>query len=74
MITIQNVSKEFHDGVQDYELKINRKLICTFQHKRSDGLVKCLKRAAKAVAESNDVLTKDQILDKLLRHAERLRW
>lgn len=50
MIAIVNVSKEFsEDGEQDYELRINRKVISKFKHARKDGLVECLKKAAGSV-------------------------
>jgi len=52
MITIQNVSKKLLKvGVQDYELKINNKLINTFQHSREEGLAICLKKAAIAASD-----------------------
>jgi len=49
MISIVNVST--HDspfGRHDYELRINTKVIARFQHKREDGLTKCLELAAAA--------------------------
>lgn len=48
-VIINNVST--HDdleGVNDYELRINRKLIATFSHVRKNGLAACLRRAAEA--------------------------
>jgi hypothetical protein len=36
------------DGNHQYSLKVNNELICTFEHRRSEGLAKCLKRAAEA--------------------------
>lgn len=48
-IIIQNISAEFDPiGVQDYELRINHKVIARFSHNRSDGLVRCLELAAEA--------------------------
>lgn len=54
MILIRNISKcgnkcKDHNGNHLYELRINKKLITTFEHKRSDGLAQCLYRAAEAV-------------------------
>jgi hypothetical protein len=35
-------------GVNTYELRINRRVIATFKHKREDGLAICLQKAAAA--------------------------
>lgn len=52
MIVIINVSKEPKlKGVHEYEVRINREVICKFKHKREEGLDVCLTRAAKAVEE-----------------------
>jgi hypothetical protein len=48
MIAIINVS-ESPKGINDYEVRINKQLICRFQHKREEGLAKCLQLAAQAV-------------------------
>lgn len=52
VITIQNIGP--HDdpdrgGWRDYEVRINSDVICRFRHKRSDGLARCLARAAMTV-------------------------
>jgi hypothetical protein len=39
-------------GERTYEVRINREVITTFTHKRSDGLGACLFAAAKAVEKS----------------------
>lgn len=54
MIGIINVGKGDSDigGWRTYEVRINRDLICEFQHKRSDGLAVCLKKASLAVAKA----------------------
>jgi len=44
-------------GEREYELRINRELICTFRHKRSDGLAVCLKKASEAVKKTKDLET-----------------
>lgn len=36
-------------GIRNYEVRINRDVIATFQHRRSDGLGLCLLAASKAV-------------------------
>ena len=55
MIAIVNVTKgkraEDPTGVHDYNLFINKQLITSFKHKRSDGLANCLAAAAEAVRE-----------------------
>ena len=52
MITIVNTGP--HDledslGVRTYEIRINRDVVCKFEHKRSDGLGICLLKASQAV-------------------------
>jgi len=52
MIAIINVSKKYSKtNWQKYQVKINKKNICEFKHKASDGLAICLKKAADAVSE-----------------------
>lgn len=36
-------------GIRNYEVRINRDVVATFQHRRSDGIAVCLKKAANAV-------------------------
>jgi hypothetical protein len=52
MIAIVNVGP-FDDpdpfGVRMYEVRVNSEVIVTFQHRRSDGLGRCLLEASKAV-------------------------
>ena len=52
MIAIVNIGP--HDdqdklGVRTYEVRINADVICTFKHRRADGLGRCLLEASKAV-------------------------
>ena len=52
MIAIVNVGP--HDdpdklGVRTYEVRINANVVCTFKHRRADGLGMCLLKASKAV-------------------------
>ena len=52
MIAIVNVSPRDTPitGANNYEVRINRKVMCTFEHSRShDGLAQCLRDAADAV-------------------------
>jgi hypothetical protein len=49
VIAIVNVSKEpKSSGPHEYELRINRDVVCTFTHNREESLSKCLRRAADA--------------------------
>jgi len=55
MIAIVNVSPKTNplEGIDDYEVRINRKLICKFKHyRKADGLAQCLRDAADAVDAS----------------------
>jgi hypothetical protein len=54
MIAIINVSKGPLPvfGLQKYEVRINQKVITTFNHRREDGLGACLIAAAKAVEQA----------------------
>ena len=56
MIAIVNVGPHDDDpgGWRNYEVRINQDVICTYQHKRSEGLARCLERAAEAV-KSNEI-------------------
>ena len=50
MIMIHNISKSYSkSGWQQYEIKINHEVICTFSHKASEGLAKCLAKASAEV-------------------------
>ena len=52
MIAILNVTPDGGPatGLNQYELRINRTVICTFEHERSySGLARCLRDAADAV-------------------------
>ena len=52
MIAIVNVTKGgIKPGFNDYEVRINSEVICTFRHKREKGLAHCLAAAAIAVIE-----------------------
>lgn len=50
MIAIVNKGRDGKYGRNHiYSVQINEKIICFFKHQREDGLVVCLKKAAKAV-------------------------
>ncbi len=64
-IIISNISPEDapNIGVNQYEVRINRKRICTFEHERAlNGLSECLRDAAKAVDEQ-DAKTRRHLLE-----------
>ena len=48
MIAIINTGN-VKDGKNVYRLQINDKLVCGFEHDRSEGLTQCLRDAASAV-------------------------
>lgn len=52
-IIIQNISGDNFDytGINQYQVRINNKVIAEFQHTRSEGLAKCLRLAADAVED-----------------------
>lgn len=54
-IIIHNISgDEFSpNGLNHYEVRINHKVIATFDHVRADGLAECLRIAADAVEDPN---------------------
>lgn len=56
VIAIVNVGPPSSDprGWRIYEVRVNTTTVATFKHKRSDGLQKCIERAAKAVKKSDD--------------------
>lgn len=39
-------------GVNTYELRINRLIVATFEHKKEDGLTVCLQKAAAAAEKA----------------------
>ncbi len=67
MIAIVNVSSEDTPtrGSNQYEVRINSKIICTFEHDRQyEGLAQCLRDAADAV--DNHVENRNDRIKKLL--------
>lgn len=59
MIAIVNKGKLKGDqtdnplGWRKYEVRVNNKIICTFTHKRINGLSQCLLEASRAVKEKS---------------------
>ena len=51
MIAIVNKGKTDKPGVYKYNIYINEKFICSFTHKKSQSLAKCLLLASQAVKE-----------------------
>lgn len=62
MIAIRNISTGSPFGWQDYEVRINHELICTFRHKREEGLAVCLKMASAAVGAAQWTKTAEILL------------
>lgn len=53
MIAIVNVDKNVREsGEHEYELRINREVICRFTHNREESLSECLLKAAIAAEEN----------------------
>ena len=50
MIAIVNMG-EVGNGQHQYQVRVNTKVICTFTHRRENGLAACLESAGKAVRE-----------------------
>ena len=66
MIAIVNVSSQLDStGYHDYEVRLNRKVVTTFEHKREEGLAQCLRTAAAAVDKHNSK-KEMEIINKLL--------
>ena len=49
MIAIINTTKDLTQKTHDYEIRINHKVVTTFQHVRAERLAKCLLLASEAV-------------------------
>lgn len=72
MLAIVNVTPEHHKGKDQYEVRINRKVIATFEHERAyNGAAQCLRDAADAV-EAQQVNQHTQLLEMLLPVFERM--
>ena len=49
-IIISNISDTYsREGVQKYEVKLNRILLCEFEHLSEDGMAVCLQKASEAL-------------------------
>jgi len=72
MIAIVNVSSEDAPlrGRNRYEVRINAKVICTFDHDRQpNGLAQCLRDAADAVENETGVIKADALI-KLIKEKQ----
>lgn len=45
-------------GERTYELRVDRRVVSTFRHRRGDGLAECLREAAAAADEVSDMRRK----------------
>lgn len=55
MLAIVNVTKDRYAGIDDYEIRVNQKVIGRFQHTRSyNGAAQCLRDAADALDASGE--------------------
>lgn len=69
MLAIVNVSPEDTPifGIHQYEVRINEKVIATFDHERKpDGAAQCLRDAADAVDRCRDHV-REKVIEALLR-------
>lgn len=54
MIAIVNVTIDDSQELDDYEVRINKRVLTTFQHKRGiGGAARCLREAADAIDREN---------------------
>lgn len=70
MIAIVNVSSDDTPlvGLNDYEVRINNKVICKFQHNRQhNGLAQCLLSAAAAVQQHDNRSKADFCIEDMLK-------
>ena len=66
MIAIVNVSTPpTKKGANKYEVRINKAVITTFEHKREDGMTMCLKLAADAVDKYKIAVVVDGVAMKI---------
>jgi len=72
MLAIVNVTKNDKQELDDYEIRVNQKVIGTFQHKRAfKGASQCLRDAAAALDAAPDYDDK-VFLEKLMPVLKRL--
>lgn len=69
MIAIINTGETTAEGQAHYRVQINHKVICTFDHTRTDGLATCLRLAADAVEleQAKGYLKREQLLERILK-------
>lgn len=72
MLAIVNVTPNDHQGLDQYEVRINDRVIARFEHERAyNGAAQCLRDAANAV-EAQQVDQHKQLLEMLLPACERM--
>lgn len=72
MLAIVNVTPEHHRGKDQYEVRINRRVIARFEHERAyNGAAQCLRDAAEAV-EKQGVDDHKSLLESLLPTFKRM--
>lgn len=73
-IIISNISDTYsREGIQKYQVKLNRILLCEFEHLSEDGMAVCLQKAAEALDNVDiDARIKEQRQEEiafLLKHS-----
>lgn len=75
MISVVNVSPDDapNTGINQYEVRINNKLIASFEHDRQyNALPQCLRDAADAV-EQQEKLDKDKLLEVIFNRVNQIK-
>ncbi len=69
MIAITNISPGLnYNEEHEYRLNINYTTICTYKHRRSDGLAECLRKAAIAVENAKEKSHAERMHDFILNN------
>jgi hypothetical protein len=68
MLTIVNVTQDPNAKIDDYEVRVNRKVLVSFQHVRKfNGAAECLRLAADAVEAARlNECDIDELMDALM--------
>ena len=77
MLTIVNVTKDDSQKLDDYEIRINQRVIGRFQHKRAyNGAAQCLRDAADSIDKNgrdSDVDLLESFVDKVIKEQKDLK-